>query len=93
MYYKQLFDDTQQSAYNLWKHLGSMVNPNKKKRGSNINEILYNGEFIKDKREICIAMNTQFCEVGKNFKKKCRTAGGNSKIIIQNLWIVLSFWT
>ena len=34
MYYKQ------KSAYNLWKHLGSMINPNKKKRGSNINEIL-----------------------------------------------------
>ena len=37
MYYKQLFDDTQQSTYNLWKQLGPIINPNKKKRGSNIN--------------------------------------------------------
>ena len=30
LYYKQLFDDTQQSAYNLWKHLGPIINPNTK---------------------------------------------------------------
>ena len=27
LYYKQLFDDTQQSAYNLWKHLGPIIKP------------------------------------------------------------------
>ena len=43
----------------------AILNPNKKKRGSNFNKILYNGEFIKNKRKICIAVNTYFCEVGK----------------------------
>ena len=62
MYYKHLFDDTQKSAHNLWKHPGPIINLNQKKRGSNINKIIYNGEFIKDKWKICIAMNTYFCE-------------------------------
>ena len=75
MHYKQLFDDTQQSTYNLWKHLGPIINPNKKKRGSNINKILCNGEFIKDKRKICIAMNTHFCEVGKKFQEEMPDCG------------------
>ena len=30
-YYCHLFDDTKQSAYNLWKNLGPVINPNKKK--------------------------------------------------------------
>ena len=70
MYYKQFFVDTQHSTYNLWKHLGPIINPNKKTRGSNINKILYNGEFIKDKRKICSAMNTNFCEVCKNTSRR-----------------------
>ena len=47
MYYKQLFDDTQQSAYNFWKHLGSMINLNKKKRGSNINNYYITENSLK----------------------------------------------
>ena len=54
LYYKQLFDDTQQSAYNLWKHLGLIINPNTKKSRSGINKILYNGEYITDKAHIYI---------------------------------------
>ena len=79
MYYKQLIDDTQQSAYNLWKHLGPIINPNKKKRGSNINKILYNGEFIKDKRKICIAMITHVCEVGKKLQEEMPDCGRQFK--------------
>ena len=75
MYYKQLLYDTQQSAYNLWKHLGPIINPNKKKRGSNIDKILYSGEFIKDKRKLCIAMNTHFCEVGKKLQEEMPDCG------------------
>ena len=69
------FDDTQLSAYNLWKHLGSMINPNKKIRGSNINKILHNGDFIKIKWKICIAMNTHFCEVGKKLQEETPDCG------------------
>ena len=53
-----------------------MINPNKKKHGSNIDKILYNGEFSQDKWKICIAMNTQFCEVGKKLQEKMPDCGG-----------------
>ena len=73
LYHKQLFDDTQQYAYNLWKHLEPIINPNTKKNRSGINKISYNGEYITDKAHICNAMNEYFCEVGKNYKKNYRT--------------------
>ena len=34
-YYCQLFDDTKQSAYNLWKNLGPVINPDKKEKAEN----------------------------------------------------------
>ena len=76
LYYRQLFDDTQQSAYNLWKHLGPIINPNTKKSRSGINKILYNGEYITDKAHICNAMNEYFCEVGKKLQEKMPDCGG-----------------
>ena len=76
MYYKQLFDDTQQSAYNLWKHLGPIINPNKKKSRSGINKILYNGHYVTDKSQICNVMNEYFCEVGKALQAKMPDFGG-----------------
>ena len=76
LYYKQLFDDTQQSAYNLWKHLGPIINPNTKKSGSGINKILYNGHYITDKSQICNVMNEYFCGVGKKLQTKMPDCGG-----------------
>ena len=29
-YYAKLFQDTESSSYNMWKHLGAIINPNKK---------------------------------------------------------------
>ena len=76
LYYKQLFDDTQQSAYNLWKHLGPIINPNTKKSGLGINKILYNGYYITDKSQICNVMNEYFCGVGKKLQTKMPDCGG-----------------
>ena len=76
LYYKQLFDDTQQSAYNLWKHLRPIINQNTKKSRSGIYKILYNGEYITDKAHICNAMNEYFCEVGKKLQEKMPDCGG-----------------
>ena len=76
LYHKQLFDDTQQFAYGLWKHLGPIINPNTKRSWSGINKILYNGDYITDEAHICNAMNAYFCEVGKKLQEKMPDCGG-----------------
>ena len=38
LYYKQLFDNTQQSACKLWKYIGQIINPIPKNCRSSINK-------------------------------------------------------
>ena len=42
------FQDIKSSSYNMWKHLGAIIKPNKKKRAYNVNKLLCDGKFITD---------------------------------------------
>ena len=68
-YYKELFEDNKRSTYNLWKHLGPIINSNKKKTMSSITKLLYEGRCIKDNDGIANSMNEYFCSVGKKLQQ------------------------
>ena len=68
-YYMRIFDDAKQSAYALWKNLGPVINPGKKKRSIGISKLLFQGQFTKDPHEIANNMNKHFCEFGMNYNK------------------------
>ena len=67
-YYCHLFDDTKQSAYNLWKNLGPVINPNKKKRQTTINKMCFEGKYITIDQDIANHMNSYFCEIGEKLQ-------------------------
>ena len=64
-YFCQLFDDTEQSAYNLWKNWGPVMNPNKKKKQRVINKMCFCGEYVTVDQDISNFMNMYFCEIGE----------------------------
>ena len=62
-YYDGLFQDTKTSSYNMWKNLGAIMNPNKKKLIFHINKLLYDGNIITDDKLISDSMNSYFCNI------------------------------
>ena len=66
-YYCQLFDDTKQSAYNLWTNVGPIINPNKKEKAT-INKMCFEGKYITIDQAIANHMNTYFCEIGEKLQ-------------------------
>ena len=59
LYYQQMFDDRSNSAKNLWKHFGPILNNSKRVR-SNISSLQVNGRKITDNRAIAEAFNDFF---------------------------------
>ena len=51
-FYDKLSQDIKSSSYNMWKHLGVIINSNKKKRTCHENKLLYDGKFITDNKHI-----------------------------------------
>ena len=74
-YYNDLFNQTKHSTFNLWKHLGPIVNPGKKSKGNVINKIIKNGQFFTDAHSIANAMNEHFCEIGKKLQDEIPDSG------------------
>ena len=64
-----IFDDAKQSAYALWKNLGPVINPGKRKMSIGISKLLFQGQFTKDPHEIANNMNKHFCEIGKKLQQ------------------------
>ena len=68
-YYHQLYDDTKQSTYNLWKCLGPVFNPAKTRKQTSINKIFHQDKYITDIHDIADIMKTYFCEISKKLRK------------------------
>ena len=76
-YYHQLFDDTKNSAYNLWKNLGPVINPKKIKRNQRISKLCCDGNYETDSVSIANFMNDYFCRIGKNLQQRIPTIRNN----------------
>ena len=62
-YYNELFENTKDCTYNLWKNLGSVINPKNKRRGNYINKIIKDGKCMSDSHGIANALNEYFCNI------------------------------
>ena len=69
-YYHDLFDNNKNAAYNLWKNLGTVLNPNKKRKSNIIDKLFVNGKVVTDKKEIPTVLNKYFCNIGKNLQRE-----------------------
>ena len=69
-YYKKLFDNNKNATFNLWKNLGHVLNPSKKRIGNPVNKLLCNGSMVYDSKLISNIMNNHFCSIGKNLQQK-----------------------
>ena len=70
LYYKSLFDNSKDASMNMWKHLGNLLNPEKKKKHMMINKISNNGVTVTDNDEIANTMNEHFCTIGNRLQDK-----------------------
>ena len=64
-----MFNDRSNSAKNLWKHFGPILNSSKRVR-SNISSLQVNGRKIRENRAIADAFNDFFSNVGCNLDRK-----------------------
>ena len=67
-YYQNLFEDTRSSSYNLWKNIGPIINPSKKKKLNNINKLVINGHSVSDSKDVSQYMNNFFCNIGNDLQ-------------------------
>ena len=63
------------SSYNMWKHLGAIINPNKKKRTCDINKFLCDGKFITDNKHIADSINIYLCKIGSHLQQLMQNCG------------------
>ena len=76
-YFQTLFEDSKSSTYELWKNIGPIINPTKKK--TIINKIVRDGQFISNSSEISEYMNTFFCNIGKDIQDVIPKTGDQYK--------------
>ena len=93
-YYKDLFDEKQNGMKQMWKHLGSMLNPKRCKGPQMIKRLFSDGENITENSNISETMNKHFCTIGmrlaskipkskKSFKHFLKSSSPNSMFLIK----------
>ena len=75
VYYLNILNDRKNSAKNLWKHFGPILNNYKKRRGD-ISSLLVNGVKITEDKAIADTFNDFFSNVGRNLDQNI---GGTDK--------------
>ena len=68
-YYEKIFQDIKSLCYNIWKHLGAIINPNKKKPKCHLNKLLHDGKFITDSKHTSDSINTYSCKIGSHLQQ------------------------
>ena len=68
LYYHNLFSDAKISTFNLWKHLGSLINPRKKRKPLSIAKILRHGDTFKEAKILQMLWINIFVMLERNYK-------------------------
>ena len=69
-YFEQLFLDNRNASYKLWKHLGPILNPAKKRKSQSINKLMnQHGELISEPHIISNILNDFFCNIGPELQE------------------------
>ena len=83
VYYLNILNDRKNSAKNLWKHFGPILNNSKKRRGD-ISLLLVNGVKITEDKAIADTFNDFFSNVGRNLDQKIGGADKNFRKYLSN---------
>ena len=83
VYYLNILNDRKNSAKNLWKHFGPILNNFKKRRGD-ISSLLVNGVKITEDKAIADRFNDFFSNVGRNLDQKIGGADKNFRKYLSN---------
>ena len=75
-YYNEMFENTKDSTHNLWKSLGPVINPQKKRPGNYINKIIKYMKCMSDPHGIANAWNEYFCNIGNELQAKFSNTDG-----------------
>jgi hypothetical protein len=78
-YFHSLFENTKQSSFKIWRHLSSVINPDKQKSTSNISKLDIDGHVSSDNKLITNYMNKYFCNIGQTLQNKLTTNGDQYK--------------
>ena len=73
MYYIEIIGKNKDSAINMWKTVGSILNPNNQKKKCSINKLIIEEEELTDKFDITNAFNNFFCTVGEKLAAKIKS--------------------
>ena len=74
-YFNELFENTKDPVFNLWKTLNPIINPSKTTTRTVINKLVYEGKRITNKQEISDTMNKHFCDIGVRLHSELRYYG------------------
>ena len=83
-YYKELFDEKQNGMKQMWKHLGTLLNPKRNKGPQTILRLFANNTNITENSKIAEAMNHHFCSIGENLASKIPNANKSFKHFLKN---------
>ena len=75
-YYDALFINDKDSSYNIWKHLGRIINPGKHTK-SHLNKLHHNEKFYTDGHTVSNLMNDYFSSVGIQLQQQFRHVDNN----------------
>ena len=69
-YYKDLFDEKQNGMKQMWKHLGSVLNPKRTNIPHKILRLFTNKTNMTENSDIAESLNQHFCSIGERLASK-----------------------
>ena len=72
-HYKDKIDSSKNNVKELWNLVGSIVNPQKMERATNIPKLIKDNIEYTEKHKITNVMNDYFCTIGKNLANNMKT--------------------
>ena len=83
-YYKDLFDEKQNGMKQMWKHLGSILNPKRTNGPHKILHLFANNTSITENSEIAETLNQHFCSIGDKLASKIPKAKKSFKSYLKS---------
>ena len=83
-YYKDLFDEKQNGMKQMWKHLGSILNPKRTNGPHKILRLFANNTSITENSEIAETLNQHFCSIGDKLASKIPKAKKSFKCYLKS---------
>ena len=78
-YYLRILQANKQSAIKMWKTVGSILNPSKVMKHSNITKLLIDNIELNSDSDISTAFNNFFCTIGEKLRNKIPDKGSFMK--------------